>query len=810
MRKLFNFLILALLCVGCTKEAVVESYEIVPEPLSVEMGGGYYTLDKSCVIVYGNGDENPDINADMARNASFLQHYLLEDTGIELKVRPSSEISQGCVISLELEPYEGERLSHGDSSRVADSYELEISDGRIAIRGYSPAGVFYGIQTLRKIISVPCADDGKPYASGAFTHLKVKIACGTVKDMPRFQYRGMHLDVARHMFPLDFIKRYIDLLALHNINVFHWHISDDQGWRIEIKSRPELTEKGAYRSGTVIKKEWGTSDSIPYGGYYTQQEAREIVKYAAERYITVSPEIDMPGHMLAALTAYPELGCTGGPYEVWTRWGVADDVLCVGKDETFDFLEDVFTEIMDIFPSKYIHIGGDECPKIRWESCPVCQAKIKELGLKDDAEHTAEEKLQSYAVERIERFINSKGRSIIGWDEILEGGLAPNATVMSWTGTEGGRLAAHMGHDVIMVPASYFYLNFHQSDDVEHEPFGIGGYVPIEKTYSFDPIPDDLKGTEKAKHIIGVQANLWTEYIKTTEHAEYMLLPRLAAVSEVQWSAPENRDFDDFSVRLRNLVPLYDLYGCNYALRIYDVRDRIKPEPESGKIQVSLYTLMGGKDIYYTLDGSSPLDVSTKSASVADSALRYEKPLVIDSDCVLRAVSFSEKGISREYVKEFTVNKATARKIESLVPVSRGGGVEILVNGVRGKFNYESPEWIAYYADDMKVLIDLGSETEISKVAFDVLVSKADWIFDAREIMVEVSSDGENYAVAASKELKPLSEDSEDGVKVHELSFAPLKARYVRLTVKPEYSIPDWHSGKGNPSFVFIDEISVN
>ena len=628
--------------------------------------------------------------------------------------------------------------------------------------------------------------------------------------MPRFQYRGMHLDVARHMFPLDFIKRYIDLLALHNINVFHWHISDDQGWRIEIKSRPELTEKGAYRSGTVIKKEWGTSDSIPYGGYYTQQEAREIVEYAAERYITVIPEIDMPGHMLAALTAYPELGCTGGPYEVWTRWGVADDVLCVGKDETFDFLEDVFTEIMDIFPSKYIHIGGDECPKVRWESCPVCQARIKELGLKDDAEHTAEEKLQSYAVERIERFINSKGRSIIGWDEILEGGLAPNATVMSWTGTEGGRLAAHMGHDVIMVPASYFYLNFHQSDDVEHEPFGIGGYVPIEKTYSFDPIPDDLKGTEKAKHIIGVQANLWTEYIKTTEHAEYMLLPRLAAVSEVQWSAPENRDFDDFSVRLRNLVPLYDLYGCNYALRIYDVRDRTKPEPESGKIQVSLYTMMGGKDIYYTLDGSSPLDVSAKSASVADSALRYENPLVIDSDCVLRAVSFSEKGISREYVKEFTVNKATARKIESLVPVSRGGGVEILVNGVRGKFNYESPEWIAYYADDMKVLIDLGSETEISKVAFDVLVSKADWIFDAREIMVEVSSDGENYAVAASKELEPLSEDSEDGVKVHELSFAPLKARYVRLTVKPEYSIPDWHSGKGNPSFVFIDEISVN
>ena len=382
---------------SCSKEVSVESYDIVPQPLSVEMDEGYFILDKSVSIAYQDSAGDAGTDSCMMRNASYLQHYLLEDTGIELKTVPYSEAADaGPAIVLALKQSDTTGLSEGDSMRLAEAYELKIDEDRISITGHSPAGVFYGIQTLRKIVSVPCDSEGKPYASDAFAHLKVKVACGTVKDMPRFQYRGMHLDVARHMFPVEFIKRYIDLLALHNVNVFHWHISDDQGWRIEIKSRPGLTEKGAYRSGTVIRKEWGTSDSIPYGGYYTQEEAREIVRYAAERYITVIPEIDMPGHMLAALAAYPELGCTGGPYEVWTRWGVAEDVLCVGKEETFDFLEDVFAEIMDIFPSKYIHIGGDECPKVRWESCPVCQAKIAELGLKDDAEHTAEEKLQSY------------------------------------------------------------------------------------------------------------------------------------------------------------------------------------------------------------------------------------------------------------------------------------------------------------------------------------------------------------------------------------------------------------------------------
>ena len=802
MKKGLLFFTVMLAAVSCGREVTVSSYEVVPEPQSIEMGEGFYLLDKGCKIVWQDASGDASADECMARNASFLQQYLSDATGIKPEIVPASSAGDTRnAILLGTVPAETSGLAEGDSMRVSESYELDINEGGIRITGHSPAGVFYGIQTLRKIISAPRNDGG---ASG----MSVRIACGTVKDMPRFQYRGMHFDVARHMFPMDFLKRYIDLLALHNINVFHWHISDDQGWRIEIKSRPELTEKGAYRSGTVIRKEWGTSDGIPYGGYYTQEEARELVRYAAERYITVIPEIDMPGHMLAALAAYPELGCTGGPYEVWTRWGVADDVLCVGKEETFDFLEDVFTEIMDIFPSKYIHIGGDECPKVRWESCPVCQAKIAQLGLKDDAEHTAEEKLQSYAVERMEKFINSKGRSIIGWDEILQGGLAPNATVMSWTGTEGGRIAALSGHDVIMVPASYFYLNFHQSDDVENEPFGIGGYVPIEKTYSFDPIPDDLKGKDEARHIIGVQANLWTEYIKTEEHAEYMLLPRLAAVSEVQWTAQEKRDFDDFSRRLRNLVPLYDLYGCNYALRIFDVRDRISPASENGRIEVVLYTMMGN-EIYYTMDGSAPMDSLGKPGATA---VRYSSPITIDGDCTLKAASLSDKGVSREYSKDFTVNKATARKIEPLTsPRANYGNGDVgkLVDGVKGRYNYENGEWVAWYASDMKVLIDLGDETEVSGVSFGILVNKGEWIFDAREATVELSSDGKHFAKAASERFAALSDNDPDGTKVHDMRFSPVQARYVKLTVKPEYSIPEWHPGSGNPSFVFVDEIKI-
>ena len=373
----------------------------------------------------------------------------------------------------------------------------------------------------------------------------------------------MMLDCSRHFWSVDFVKKFIDLLAMHNMNTFHWHLTDDQGWRAEIKKYPRLTEVGAFRNGTVVKKDWNSNDGVRYGGYYTQEQMRDIVVYAESLGITVIPEIDLPGHMMGALAAYPHLGCTGGPYEVWTRWGISDQVLCPGKEDMFKFLEDVFTELMDIFPSEYIHIGGDECPKSEWEKCPECQARIKELGIKATKGHTAEQYLQNYVTARVQKFLNDHGRKIIGWDEILEGDLAKGATVMSWRGVKGGIQASSMGFDVIMTPNTYCYFDYYQSQDMEKEPFGIGGDLPLEKVYGYEPL--EGLDAEQQKHILGVQANLWTEYIATPEHLEYMLLPRLDALSEIQWCDPSKKDLERFKTALKdNLFKIYDTMGYNY------------------------------------------------------------------------------------------------------------------------------------------------------------------------------------------------------------------------------------------------------
>jgi hexosaminidase len=368
------------------------------------------------------------------------------------------------------------------------------------------------------------------------------------------------------------VKKYIDIMAIHKLNVLHWHLTDDQGWRLEIKKYPQLTEHGAIRKQTIIGhgRDRKGYDNTPYGEgfYYTQDQVKEIIDYAAAKGIEIIPEIDLPGHMLAALACFPELGCTGGPYDVWGRWGIADDVLCVGKEETMKFLEDVLAEVADLFPSEYVHIGGDECPKVRWETCPHCQAKIAELGLKDDDKHKAEHYLQSYVTNRMEQFLSTKGKKIIGWDEILEGEIAPNATVMSWRGVEGGLEAVRMGHDAIMVPYTHLYLDYYQSKDKENEPLAIGGYVPVELVYSFEPFTEDMTDEEKS-HILGIQANLWTEYIPTDAQLEYMLLPRLSALSEIQWCEPENKDYERFLGNMESMRKIYDILGYNYAKHIF-------------------------------------------------------------------------------------------------------------------------------------------------------------------------------------------------------------------------------------------------
>ncbi|MDE6452285.1 MAG: family 20 glycosylhydrolase, partial [Odoribacter sp.] len=382
---------------------------------------------------------------------------------------------------------------------------------------------------------------------------------------------------------------YIDLLALHNINRFHWHITDDQGWRIEIKKYPELTEKGSMRKETVIGHNSGKYDGKPYGGYYTQEDAKEIVAYAKERYITVIPEIDMPGHMQGALSAFPDMGCTGGPYEVWPMWGVSEEVLCAGNPKTLEFVKDVMSELMEIFPSEYIHVGGDECPKVRWQKCPKCRAKIKALKLKADKQHSAEEKLQSYFIAEVEKFLNAHGRQIIGWDEILEGGVAPNATVMAWRGVGEGVKAVKLQHDAIMVPTTYLYFDYYQAKDREQEPLAIGGYVPLEKVYSFEPVPENLT-PEEAKHIIGTQANLWTEYVWNFRHVEYMVLPRMDALSEVQWVQPDRKNYEDFLNRMVKMFDIYDIHHYNYAKHLFDIRGDFTPNAQEGTLEVTLST----------------------------------------------------------------------------------------------------------------------------------------------------------------------------------------------------------------------------
>lgn len=443
-----------------------------------------------------------------------------------------------------------------DDGMGFEEYSVRATSKKCVVSAGGFNGFLYAVQTLKQLMPESV------YAFSPNPDEKFQMPCLTIEDKPRFAYRGMHLDCSRHFFSVDEVKKYLDIMAVFKLNRFHWHLTDDQGWRLEIKKYPKLTELGAYRKGTCIKKDFSSNDGVRYGGYYTQDQVKEVLAHADKLGIEVIPEIDLPGHMLGALTAYPELGCTGGPYEVWTRWGISDQVLCPGKETTFTFLEDVLSEVIDLFPSDYIHIGGDECPKTEWDNCPDCQARIEELGIKADDKHTAGQYLQNYVTARVQKFINDRGRKIIGWDEILEGDLAQGATVMSWRGVEGGAKASAMGYDVIMTPKTYLYFDYYQSKE-ETEPFGIGGHLPLEKVYSFEPL-EGLDASQQ-KHILGVQANLWTEYIATSEHLHYMLLPRMMALSEIQWCPSELKDYGRFTSSLeRKTFKILDILGYNH------------------------------------------------------------------------------------------------------------------------------------------------------------------------------------------------------------------------------------------------------
>jgi hexosaminidase len=502
---------------------------VIPEPLKVEETHGFFRLDpKSSIIV----------SEDLIPIGQHLQEIIHRETGFLPSLSHAGSTlawENNITLNTEYVPALGD-----------DGYELKITPNDIYIKAFKLAGAFYGVQTLRQLIQ-----DGADNAR--------VVPAVEIQDQPRFKWRGLMLDVGRHFYPTEFVKRFIDLLALHKMNVFHWHLTEDQGWRIEIKKYTKLHEIGSQRSDTQIAEDRNRFEGKPHWGYYTQEEIKEIVAYAASRFITIVPEIEMPGHSLAALASYPDLGCTGGPYEVQTTWGIKKDVYCAGNEATFTFLEEVLTEVMKLFPSPVIHIGGDEVPKERWRNCPKCQSVIEKQGLKD------EDELQSYFIQRIEQFLNARGRQLIGWDEILEGGLAPNAMVMSWRGIEGGIQAASTGHDAVMSPTSHCYFDYYQSKSPDEPPgpYWEGAYLPLETVYAYEPVPAALSA-EHAGHILGVQGNIWTEFIASEDHVEYMAFPRGTALSEVAWSAPEKRDYQDFMNRLQSFLPHLEKLDVKY------------------------------------------------------------------------------------------------------------------------------------------------------------------------------------------------------------------------------------------------------
>lgn len=759
------------LLASCQSSVEQADYQVIPMPHEIVAAqGSPFVLKSGVKILY------PEGNAQMQRNAELLAEYLKTATGKDFAVEAGTEGKNAIVLAL------------GVDNKNPEAYELKVAGEGVTVKGATEAGVFYGIQTLRKSL---------PVAVGA----NISLPAVDIKDAPRFAYRGAHFDTSRHFFTVDEVKTYIDMLALHNMNRMHWHFTEDQGWRIEIKKYPKLTEIGSKRSETVIGKNSGKYDGVPHEGFYTQEEAKEIVKYAAERFITVIPEIDIPGHMQAALASYPELGCTGGPYEVWKMWGVSEDVLCIGNDQSLKFLEDVFAELIEIFPSEYIHIGGDECPKVRWAQCPKCQARIKQLGLKSDAKHTKEERLQSYVISHVEKFLNEHGRQIIGWDEILEGGLAPNATVMSWRGEGGGIEAAKQHHDVIMTPNTYLYFDYYQSKDTDNEPLAIGGYLPVERVYSYEPMPKSLT-TDEQKYIKGVQANLWTEYIPTFSHAQYMVLPRWAALAEVQWSAPEKKDYANFLSRLPRLIQWYDAEGYNYAKHVFDVTAEFTPNTTDGTLDITLNTL-DDAPIHYTLDGSEPTAASPRAEGVVK----------VKENAVFSAKALRPTGDSRVLTEKICFSKSSMKPIVANQPVNnqyKFKGESTLVDGLKGNGNYKTGRWIAFFKNDMDVTIDLQQSTEISRVALSTCVEKGDWVFDARGLTVEVSADGKNFTKVASENYPAMKEDDKNGVYHHELTFDPVQARYVRVIAPTEQSMPAWHGGKGSPAFLFVDEIEIN
>jgi hexosaminidase len=786
MQRLLFILLSAsvmMLFMNCSNKSLVTekiqeaSINIIPQPTSLEVNPGEFEIGKDFIVLV---DEN-----DLKVNAigEFFADVLAKSTGFHVQIadRNGQELPNSLDLGL---------LDAGDGLG-REGYELTVSPENIHLRAEAPAGLFYGIQTILQLL--PPAIYSNKQQSVHWT-----IPCVEIRDVPRYSYRGMHLDVCRHFFPVEFIKKYIDLIALHKMNIFHWHLTEDQGWRIEIKKYPRLSEVSAYRDESPTGSAPGESagrDGKRYGGFYTQEEIEEIVQYARERYVTIIPEIEMPGHSLAALAAYPELSCTGGPFKVGTRWGVYEDVYCAGNDRVFEFLEDVLTEVIGLFPGEYIHIGGDECPKIRWKACEKCQARIKNEGLKDEHE------LQSYFIRRIEKFLQSKGKRLIGWDEILEGGMAPEATVMSWRGIDGGIEAARQGHDVIMTPDSYLYFNRPQGD-IENESLPTSSHLTLKKVYSYEPTPSELT-QKQAEHILGAQANVWTEYIKTADRVEYMALSRMCALAEVVWSAKENRNWESFNRRLQTHLKRLDQLKVNYSRGSFKVAIKTKTNQETGNVLVCLESEQYKPAIHYTTDGSKPK---------LNSSL-YKAPFPLDHTVTIKAGIFQDgKNKGKIAEQPIIIHKALGKTINMNSPFSSrypAAGEDALIDGITGSADFSDGNWQGYQANDLDVIIDLGKVIPIEKISTGFIQNAESWIFMPLTVEYAVSVDDHDFETVA-KFTNEISE-YENGAIIHNFArtFSGVEARYIKVFAENRKTCPQGHPGAGDKAWLFVDEIII-
>ena len=742
---------------------------LVPIPESVVVQKGVFTFSPKTKIYFNEQDD------ELLNAVNPLREKLGKAAGISLDL--SNRAKNRSIITISLDS----KMAHHEG------YVLKITKNKIDLKAKKPAGIFYGVQTILQLLPVEIESQTLQ------NNIAWSVPCAEITDAPRFTYRGVMLDVARHYQSIPFIKKLIDLLAMQKMNHLHIHLTDSQGWRFESKKYPKLTQIGAYRKGTPLNTTYDYNsrpqDTL-YGGFYTQEQLKDIVKYAADRFITIIPEIEMPAHSKSALAAYPELACldsTGHPFVYPQK---IQDEYCT-KDSTFTFLTDILEEVMQVFPSKYIHIAGDEASKVNWKTCKICQQRIKDEGLKNVNE------LQSYFIKRIEKFVNSKGRNIIGWDEILEGGLAPNATVMSWTGIEGGIKAAKEHHNVIMTPGNYCYLDHYQSY-ASGEPAAFGAFTPLEEAYSYNPMPTELT-EEEGKYILGVQGNLWTENFNTPALCEYMIFPRAIALAETGWSRNEQKNFDSFILRTATQLKRLDYHQVNYSKHLFDLKMNTALNKES-HVMVTIKGVPKEFEIHYTLNGSAPTPASPV----------YKEFILIDQNATLTAAVLMNGIIVDQLRKTFNLHKAVGKPITLKHQPStyyNKGGSNAWVNGsFGGDNNFSDDEWLGWCGRDFEGTINFEKPTTISSLRTRFFHRPPSWIWTAKKVTLAISEDGINFTPLAEKDV---TVPTTYGASSFELTWTPVTTKHLRITVEPWGSIPKDNPGEGTPAWLFVDEMVV-